>query len=1229
MRPTPSAYSLESVLAKWVAAIRGIRNAKNMIGQGGSDKVVENINAAGQNLSSVIEFAIKLHIQNNWTTVESRLDSLSDDQRKKNDFYNTFNLPGAIRFLYKRNKKKQFLFKKGLSGVAYDVDFNYLATNRDCFANNTSHKAIDLVLSDVEKALDEIRKYVNNYITSDRLPSPESLDINEGEVVNFYEQLDGFQEPNTIYILVNDFSSQAFHVFPTVTRVDWSAVIDFDNNTFDKGNLGDTYGQQNLRRLLKCGDITQSTSLVNHKWNPIYFLADGFDKVIPPSSDVNQWKRSRLKYLDKFIELLFRDIVVGGYQKMVILSLNSSIVVNNSVLSLIEIKGFSLAKIEYYVFDKRLKSWVENSGNNNLIYLPFSLASLNEVLMNQLPIQEIKTENYNLPYRKEDEHAKGTIPIDRVRYFSDYLDILYKRNNFEDKSPEEKKKYYLGQSVLPWAGVFHHWAVERSFIDNLKKQIESWVNNFPYEGPKVCRLLHYPGDGGTTLSRQVALSIHKDYPTVFITRYSLSKVSSLLEELYDYVRLPIIVFVEVPEVMLSSELEQLACSINNTKRIILIGISRKSTLESGKRNVQLCPDWGEDFKEVKKLFINLNIIYGYGANSETLEKNIDCYCNSRYKTPFEVALTVFNKDFKGITPFVRNFYLEYDKDYAIRSTLGILALLDMYGHTWISESPFRFFFKIPNDQMFSLKEKLPIELREALLKTRIIANLVQYGVRHNLLSREILRQFWGMKEEDDSYKNNLFRLLGLFIEMAASVNDETYEKKVTELCIERDPESENEYAAPVSILDDDKKILLFKSLVEYFPYTPHYHAHLARALVKLRKDFSEGIKHIDKAIELGSENDYVLYHIRGECFRNMLNQRISVYDKTGVDSEVIEGWSFEKMIAEGCRCYKLSRENQQSNNLSTYGYDGEILLLLKALEYVKKLSKDDTWKVILNKSPYSAWYEDASNLIEELRTIGLTYEEFKEAYDSHIVRLQKILNNYSKAIEYLQNQLQQNSSDNIRRLLVGCYLSRPIKGKDRDYRMDTNLNSQLRKWMEENLSSSSPNQGDFNRWLELSRYSNATIVECAGVVNEWAARTNHPVITFYSYALQIKLALNDSILAVQEAADLLKKCQALRNGNTLVREWIGMEKIRMRNCLLNVYNDSLESRMVFEGVVNKYSNGGSAEITLIPIDISQRIIFVPKREHLDESCLNKRVNFYLGVSYDGLRAENVKLIEDI
>ena len=94
--------------------------------------------------------------------------------------------------------------------------------------------------------------------------------------------------------------------------------------------------------------------------------------------------------------------------------------------------------------------------------------------------------------------------------------------------------------------------------------------------------------------------------------------------------------------------------------------------------------------------------------------------------------------------------------------------------------------------------------------------------------------------------------------------------------------------------------------------------------------------------------------------------------------------------------------------------------------------------------------------------------------------------------------------------------------------------------------------------------------------------------------------------------------------STNIREWYSRGPHHISKYSEVAQEEFSDMLIPVEGQVMTYDHEGSASIIL---DCGLKVFFKPVTSKLDRRCLNRKVQFYLGFSYEGLRAADGSVVE--
>lgn len=519
---------------------------------------------------------------------------------------------------------------------------------------------------------------------------------------------------------------------------------------------------------------------------------------------------------------------------------------------------------------------------------------------------------------------------------------------------------------------------------------------------------------------------------------------------------------------------------------------------------------------------------------------------------------------------------------------------------------------------------------ESLLTTSQEGNHKFWYIRHNFFARELKRQILsGSSENPEIWRQGLADVCVKFIQDSLSdANTSEYiQETLQKLFIGNRKDRAGEDFTPIinDIESIDGKELVFLALKETYPDNPHYCSHLARFYAYHNKNREKALQYAEEAIrlsEIEGNQDSLLYHIKGMCLRSIVYDEMNKHRKEKFQGNVIQDDDYyeiiDVLIPEAGLQFELSREiAKKQNRLDEYGYVAHIQLLISAIDYAVTISgktKADFFSQ--NKEPFSEWLDIAESLLEEVKRINLDEDESGKIEDC-VNDLLTFYENYEQILQNLRSQLEKGKfPTRTRRQIVRTYFR-----KKEDFSKDLKTVNNILSLMEQNIENEPDNEKNFYLWFQAARYSKVSLDDAIGKLSKWKANSTSVDAIFYFYVLKVFRSLQGYSDSTVDAYNLIKECKAKGKSNITILEWCGkgidLSKFVSRN---SITPENKEEKLeLVQGYFTEYTHDGSGKIT---IEDKLEVFFSPTQAKLTSNDLNKPVEFYLGFSYDGLRADS-------
>ena len=822
-----------------------------------------------------------------------------------------------------------------------------------------------------------------------------------------------------------------------------------------------------------------------------------------------------------------------------------------------------------------------------------------------------------------------------LRWLSEDLDVIHSNIELESQSEQrETGRDFLRGAVVDWKDLNLHYDADRDITDKVKRLIERELKS---RTTSRLNLYHWPGAGGTTVARRVAWDLRRIYPVVLLKRVTVGDTISRLRKLFSETGQPILTLIEGADAI-SDRLEQLFNEARSEQiPVVFLSILRRFDLpKESERTIFL----GQNLN----LLESSRFVEAYKRVAPNKEKVLTTILDKdtpKERTPFHFALAAFERDYLGITKYVEARIKAASP--IQKEILTYIALAYFYGHKPTLPQIFAGHLGRPANNVLQLDKILDDPQLELLIKE----SNQKWRPAHQLIAEEILKIVLSdSPDERRNWKRGLSTWSVNFIKVLSKgilfPNDDLLDlmRRVFILRDEHDLLGTESAALPrfSAIIDDiqnmEGKLTVFKELVDAFPDEAHFWGHLGRFYSFGMEEPREAIIALDRAILL-SPNDPVLFHMKGMCYRSLVYSQI----KNAPYGEIKQD-----MLTELKENVELALESfQNARNLDQYTehpYISPVQLLLRVIDFGFKISGYKLRSEFL-VSASSSWYREKLDEIETLMDKVRSVRE-GEKPSGYIISCQagldQLYDDYSRALEGWQELLTRRDvfAPPIRRQIVRAYLGR----KQRQWTLLAPREiERIVDLMEDNMKEEPSSDSNIRIWFNAFRLSSRQNIDIAlDRLATWKSKGDSLESYYYLYILHVMKAMDGSMIERERSLDLIEQCRAkARNAKNRTRsfEWFGegdgIERLIHHTELgewddqTNFYNQVQRLDRI-EGRVAQIKGPESGHIELTSCGL--KAFFVPAvAEVFKGRDENQRVEFYLGFSYDGLRAWSVKKLK--
>lgn len=821
------------------------------------------------------------------------------------------------------------------------------------------------------------------------------------------------------------------------------------------------------------------------------------------------------------------------------------------------------------------------------------------------------------------------VPSSDLAWFEEDLEIVHLGIGQSLPADVDPDRDFLRGGSITWFGLGFGADVER---DKLTAVLNCVRRDLEHRRTHRVNLLHRPGAGGSTVARRVLWNLRKDYPCVVLKRCVAKETIERLARVYALCEKPLLILRE-GGVISDNDADELAglLAARRIPSVLLQVVRRYSDESEGERRYFISDKLTTG--EAERFRAKLT------AASPSRMQDLQRLAGSAGadRTPFIFGLTAFAKEFKGLRPFVQNHLTGVPAPQ--KKILLFLALSHAYGQQAIAEQHFAELLGIPPSRKVELRRALNAQALGLLSETE----KGSWRTAHNLVAKEILTLVLGEGLGDErNWNTRLADLACDFSDFCRSnqpIYHEDLQATVERVFFFRNDSGllgsvragENLFSELIGdIPSPEGRLRVFLRIVELFPDSPHYWAHLGRYYSIRLGQFEDATKAIDKAIELNAR-DYVLHHMKGMALRSL------VYKSIELDSALRDILPIAKQASE---CFAQARSLAPDED---YGYISEAQMITRLLDYAQSSSGLNAVEAAATPSS-DPWIREAFQQTEDLllavrqRRVGEQASEYEERCRAD---LDKLYGAHDQALQRWQSLLERRDGSGqclvhappIRRQIVWTRLAQCGRRWDK---MQPNRLQRAVELLEENLQEEPADDRNIRLWIQGARFlPNPPTVEVAAErVAYWRANGDSTEATYYSYVLQALQAVAGSTLAGDRATRHLEECRnrvRFRRDRTRSFEWLGTGqglKQLVHQDLLGEWNRELDfwgntsQLRRLEGVVSSISGPHAGEIE-VPGGL--KAFFVPGVPGLAYGrAQNTRVTFFLGFSYEGLRAWSVE-----
>lgn len=1040
---------------------------------------------------------------------------------------------------------------------------------------------------------------------------------------SFLDTVGSFADDRTLVLIAEPLHEANPKLIAGLGFAPWSAVLDLDHDSDHGGLLAAASAPlESHRSLLRVvlGDRPE----IHKRIGTLWFFVRGTSRLAHTLAitDDREWLRKYGREVDDQMTALSRAISPSVVTCAVLWSGHAFTRELRTSLDSLEKAFGDQAEFVFVTTDAKSVELLANEHDGRVIEItPENLGSgILDYFGSHLGAI---TERCAIPTRAGAPHPLDV--RDRL-WIEEELEIVHL--DIATKGDDTPDAYRKGAPIM-WRDLSLHHDCEREIAHRVRRRVEE---DLRARRTTRVNLIHAPGAGGTTLAKRVLWDLHREFPCFVLHRLSPEHTGARLAKLAGLTGHSLCLLVDGSEHQ-QSEIDALFDLVKGQQIPVVIfqalrQFSMLATPEDKQRTFHLKQQL--DPSELDRFVA----AYASAVSSRSAAlRGLTADPDPRAHTAFYIGLTAYGREFRGLPNYVQQRIADLKP--AQRTIIEYLSLAHHYGQQTVPEQAFAGVLGLPRSRKVRLQEYLSDATRELLMQEtngewrtahemiaeELLVQLlspghpVRRGLWHQSLSEVAVRFAWFLRGEWQTIGERLTEIaqrVFVFRDSASLLGTESAATTKFSRLLEDIPTPEG-------------KLEILRTLSLVFPDEPHFHAHLGR-YCGLTGRFDEAIDAIERAIRL-NERDPVLHHMRGMIYRYKARSLMENDRGTSLDQIVKEVQLANESFAQA---RELDPENE-------HAFISEVQLILLLLDYAARLSRQAIQVFVYSPSahPYlRECLERAEDLMDQLRDHRRGESRSNYEIDCR-AKLDSMYGDFARARQGWDNLLARPDVVKlpVRRQIVWSMLR---QAEDDWGMVEPKRIRRCVELLEENLKDKPDDNTSIRLWLRAVRHMShpPTVDGVIEKVTHWRANSGALDASFYLFVLHAIRALDGSHMAVADAERALEECRSLaryRRDRTRSFEWFGkgegIARLKHQSELGEWDRGSnFYPRIdLLERVCGLVRHIDAPQKGTIETDMGLQVFFVPAVAGVEMGRdENIAVSFYLGYSYDGLRAWDVQ-----
>lgn len=1037
----------------------------------------------------------------------------------------------------------------------------------------------------------------------------------------------------------------------SIGLIDWAVLLDFDRSKNDCSpsvRINSVLEERKSSHELLPKDSDRLKE-INLEESVIWARVDGLEEFKDTLLDkLADWRQKNVPFVRKITNSFGRILLDNELYLLCFLPKDG---LSEKTLKVIETVQDDLnERMVLLLFGDTPKSLLPSTLTDriNFVYVKCSLNSFISGVREYFESTNMRESLVQVPKlvkNNEDNQEGNTITHELnkkdVRWIQEDMEIVYPDIVLDVWDPSRQLiiDFWRGYEIS-WQDLDINADVQRKIHNNLFIELERSISK---RDSTLKTLYHNPGAGGTTLSKRIAWDMKGIAPTVIIKRYSETLLEKL-QFLFTETGIPIFIVVEA-STMSFSERDKILKELNeaNVKYVILYVLRTTERSFPDQHFGLVDPFVMEEYVAFCKKFSSVHPERSWIPKKQLLQSDA-------YRSPFFFGLFSYQDEYIKLPEYI-DHYVDKIKSKLEKDFLVLIAIITKYSQSYLPTFLMKKLLQVSSsDNSFALSEEL-----ERLLK--IEKNGVQ--VSHYRLANQILiKENQGSSENDflnSRFRHSLIDFLDRVKEIYSEKNldpsmDENLVKFVRQVFITRDPLTDGTKRTRFSDLVEAIKTFearkqLFDKITEVFPNEPHFWNHKGRLYMhegSLNYQIAE--EHVKTAISLET-NDYIHHHTLGMVYRyevkRILERLISENYHADEEHKVDAYYAYDSIIDlfnDSVQSFNRSLEIDPQNE---HSFIAMIHLIIDCVNKIKRLSgKASLEDFLASDDKVTKWVHDivvlADDLLRKVKENQGQHQEVSAYAADCEMKMHSMIGNYDLLIEGLIGKLKKAKSATEEGELNSSLASAYYVSKGRNWeRLNQFELERIRDLAYSNHWKGLATDYDYWMWINSSmRLPDFDLLEAIVTLKEWGEMGENSEPFYYLYTFHFLLltqgAVNDNSIVMEN----IGKCRSLnrnRSQRTSSNLWLSDSPVwcpLVHKGKLNGWNPSIRfwnntgPLTRIKGTIYQVTNAQSGKIKVFNTDA----FFVPGAKFTQRDA-NQNVDCYIGFSYDGLRAWDVKSVQ--